>query len=240
MLRAPEDLLRELIYGLNVLLLEVSPALPSGALVTARLLQLIETGGHHLGAPALLQAWEEQVGPTLRSQIAAALDLILEELADQEDPFSGGDILRLLQLEPFWRWKWVEDPDEGDVPQAHLLDVLPAEAQGTVLPLVARPGLVDAIQRAEVALYDLHHEQRSLYDRLDDEVVEACLAEVVEALRALGRRLRVPSLPELLPQHADRTLSLLEALAIIQRWKLAPEFDAAPDEAIVHPKKCLW
>jgi hypothetical protein len=89
---------------------------------------------------------------------------------------------------------------------------------------------VDAIQRAEVMIHELHHEQRSLYDRLDDEVVADCLEIVVEHLREVGRRLRLPDLLSLLPRQAAQTLSVPDALAIIQRWKLVPGFDPDPDE----------
>ena len=82
-----------------------------------------------------------------------ALELIMEELSYQEDPYSAGDILRLLQLEPFWRWAWDPWPDpEALRPQR----LEPIAATGTTLPLGLRPLLVDTVHRMEVELLARH------------------------------------------------------------------------------------
>lgn len=227
MLHAPEDILRELIYGLNALLLSEHPHPPPGAAVTQRMFDILAVEGARLGAPALLTAWREEVDGDLDALLQEALVLIMEELDDQEDPYSASDILRLLQLEPFWRWAWDPWPDDEGL---RTLSVEPLASVGSTLPLGLRPMLVDAIHQMEVGLYDAHHEQRSLYDQLDEDVFEAHIAEAVDRMDRAARSARIAGLTARLQASADAPLSVAAALRRIQGWKLAPGFDPSPDD----------
>jgi len=226
MLHAPQDILRELIYGLNALLLDAHPRPPDGPTVAQTMRRIVDVSGARFGAPALLAAWRDQVDG-LDAQMDDALVLIMEELDDQEDPYSAGDVLRLLQLEPFWRWAWDPYPDPEGLRPVSFEQI---EARGVSLPLGLRPMLVEAIHSMEIDLFDLHSAQRSLYDQLDEEVFDEHITLAVERVIAAGQAARIPDLPHELQQRAGSARPLGEALRLVQGWKLAPRFDASPDE----------
>jgi hypothetical protein len=227
MLNAPDDILRELIYGLNAALLEAHPRPLSGAAVASCLQALINTTGVRLGAVALLGAWREQVEGDLDVLLREALELIMEELDDQEDPYSASDILALLQQEPFWVWRWDPYPDfEGLTP----LGIEALDARGTELPLLLRPRLVAAIHQMEIDLYDLHHAQRSLYDTLDEEVFLEHIELAVDRIEGVGRAAHIAKLPERLQRGVGSVRPVGEALRLVQGWKLSPGFDPSPDD----------
>ncbi|MEL6349022.1 MAG: hypothetical protein AAFV53_38310 [Myxococcota bacterium] len=226
-IHAPEDILRELIYGINVLFLESLPEVPSGPRVTERMFFVLRVEGPRLGAPGLLYAWRDAVGEQLFSLIAETIDLIMEELLDQEDPFSAVDILRLLQLEPFWMWTWDPYADPEGLARA---DIQPLTRRGTTLPLALRPRIVRILQRMEVDLFDLYQEQRSLYDQLESDVVQQHISAAVARIRALGQAGHVADLPDVMRRNAGQHIAMGDALTEVQRWKLVPEFDPGPDE----------
>ena len=227
MLHAPEDILRELTYGLNALLLAAYPEIPSGTEVAVQMLHILSGAAARLGAPALLAAWREATAGDLDALTRDALVLIMEELSDQEDPFTAIDSLRLLQKEPFWLWVWDPHPAHEDLsPLA--VEALPAV--GSTLPLGLRPMIVDAVHEMEVELHSLHVQQRSLYDQLDEDVFTTAIHGALGRIQAAGRAARIRALPRSLSENARVPLTLAAALREVQRWKLAPGFDPSPDE----------
>ena len=226
-MQAPQDILRELTYGLNAFLLAVSPEIPSGKAVAAQMRRVLSGAGARLGAPALLEAWREATEGDLDSLTRDALMLIMEELSDQEDPFTASDILRLLQREPFWLWDWDPHPAHEDLSPLAVEAISPV---GSTLPIGLRPMIVGTIHAMEVELHSLHVQQRSLYDQLDEAVFTEAIASAVDQIRAAGQTARMRALPRQLADNARVALGLPAALRAVQRWKLAPGFDPAPDE----------
>lgn len=227
MLHAPEDILRELTYGLNACLLASCPEVPSGTEVAAQMMHILSGAAARLGAPALLAAWREATAGDLDTLTQDALVLIMEELSDQEDPFTAIDILRLLQKEPFWLWVWDPHPAHEDLsPMA----VEAISVIGSTLPLGLRPMIVDAVHEMEVELHNQHVQQRSLYDQLDESIFTSAIHSALERIRVAGQAARIRALPRRLSENAGVPLMLGAALREVQRWKLAPGFDPYPDE----------
>ena len=214
-----EDIQRELVYGLNAQLLACSPELPSGRQVAERLLAILRDEAPRFHEPHLVQAWADDAGgiEVLSDELADALDLILEELEDEEEPFTAHQLLTLLAQEPFWTLTWGASGGQSHVP------LRPVAEAAVVLPLPLRAELVRVLDQLELALFELHTDQRSVHDRLDDALVDGLVAASVRTMRQLGRARKIEDLTRSLPR-------LGELLGRLQRWKLGVGFDASPDD----------
>ncbi len=219
-----EDIRRELVYGLNALLLERLPGVPRGAEVASRLVSIVREEGPRFHEPTLLEDWQRKSGldEDLEDALAEALHLVLEELADQEDPFSARQLLELLAQEPFWTIKWGFSGGQDHVP------IRAPQERSVPLPLSFRAPIVAMIDQLEAALYALYTDQRSVHDRLEDHVIADLVAATVRNIGELGRARKVPDLPGLVASNAPT--SLAQALFAIQEWKLTVDFDADPDD----------
>ena len=224
-----EDVKRELVYGLNALLLRSHPDVPGPREFTTALLSVMHNEGPRFHEPQLVQTWAEDVGSDIEEleiQLEEAVGTILEELQDEEEPWSAHRVLDLLAEENFWRLSW--GGSGGSVPAA------PRGARGLALPLPLRPAMVAILNQLELTLFEANQNQRSVHDQLPARVVEPALDHALEMLAKLSRTHRRQGAPsdisEALVQVGPRVPPLRSALRVIQRWKLSVEFDASPDE----------
>ncbi len=228
-----EDIQRELIYGLNAVLLQAHPRVPDAAAFTHALQGLMRTEGPRFHEPDLWGVWAAEAGhepEELREVVEEAVEVILEELEDDEEPWSAHRVLDLLAEERFWTLRWGGSGGALPVP--------PRRAEGLPLPLPLRPALVSVFDQLEVQLYEAHQDQRSVHDQLPQALVDQVLSAAIDAVERLGRAHARRGAPRDLPhalvlareEASERRPPLRTALEIIQRWKLSVQFDAAPDE----------
>lgn len=221
---ASEDILRELVYGLNALLLAHHPELPDGEVAAKALLGILRDEGPRFHEPRIVEAWEEESGyfEELEFSLGETLDLVLEELSDQEEAFSAQRILELLAEEPFWTIDWGASGGQSHVP------IRPPTATSLPLPLSLRRPIVAMLDQLELAVFELHTDQRSVHDRLDEGLLMGLVSATVRNLRQLARVKRIDDLPAVLVEVGP--IDLGTAIAVVQRWKLAVGFDPHPDE----------
>ena len=224
-----EDIQRELVYGLNALLLKCHPQVPDAATLTDTLWSVMAQEGPRFHEPDLVAAWAEEVGAEpdeLRESVEEAVGTIVEELQDDEEPWSAHRLLDLLAKEPFWRLTW--GGSGGTVPTGF------RPTAGLPLPLPLRPALVAVFNQLELRLFEAHQNQRSVHDRLPQRIVDEALDDAVSAVAGLGRAHAKKGAPrdlaEALVKQTPRLPGLRKALEVIQRWKLSVEFDAGPDD----------
>jgi hypothetical protein len=222
-----EHLRRELIYELNAALLrgETSPA----ALATA-FVETAEREGPRFHEPDLMGAWAEAVATDpdeLRDDLEDTIALVIEELDDDEAPWSAHRLLDLLAEEPFWCITW-------GIPG----DPLPAPvraARSAALPLALRVSLVRLLDHFELRIHELQQDQRSVHDPVPPRELERALDELLHDVDLLAEQFRKKDGVQL---HGALALggagkglpSLRSALRTIQGWKTSVEFDASPDD----------
>ena len=224
-----EDIQRELVYGLNALLLRSHPQVPSAATFTEALVGVMQREGPRFHEPDLVGAWARDAGTErdeLVEELEEAVGTILDELEDDEEPWSAHRVLDLLAEERFWTLHW--GGSGGSVPAA------PRRSTGLALPLTLRPALVAVLNQLELTLFEANQDQRSVHDRLDPRIVDQALDAAIDGFAKVGRSHQRKGAPRDLPEALVRTgpqlPGLREALAVVQRWKLSVEFDAAPDD----------
>ncbi len=222
-----EDLRRELVYGLNGVVLRAHPDRPDAATFTRALFEVLRLEGPRFHEPDLVGAWAEAAGEDpeeLELLVEETVATILDELEDHEEPWSAHRVLDLLAEEPFWKLEW--GLPGGVVPTP------PRRVEGLALPLQLRPALVSILDQMELVLFEVNQDQRSVHDRLPQRVVDRAVDQALDAMRRLGNpRKGVPKdLPEALVRTGPRLPDLRTALRVIQRWKLSVDFDASPDD----------
>lgn len=225
MIDVSDDLRRELVYTLNAELLRGAPDLDAAHLTAVFLRVLREDGPRH-HEPDLVGTWATAAGTDpedLELSLESALEVILDELADDEAAWSAHRLLDLLAEEPFWRLHWGL-PGEPPPP------LPPTAPRGVALPLPLRTHLVRILDRLELRLHQANQELRSVHDVVPDRVFDAAITDAMDAVRSLARQRAEQGGDHM--RHAltrDRQAPTLQtALRIIQRWKLAVDFDASP------------
>ncbi len=222
-----EHLQRELTYQLNAALLRTRGEL-SASQVTQTMVDVIRTHGPAFHEPDLMGAWSRELdveSDELELEIEQAVEIILEELRDDEAPWSAHRVLDLLAQEPFWVLEWGAPGEPLPAP------LLPGG--GLPLPLALRGPMLTILDALELRLFNAYQDQRSVHDELPPGLMEEALDEAMEGFRALGERYSrrgEPSRLDFALQPSAHLPPLREALHTIQRWKLTVEFEAAPDD----------
>lgn len=225
-----EHLQRELTYRWNAALLKAPHGIDAETL-TAELLRTAREEGPRYHEPDLLGAWAEEAGldeDELIELIEEALDHILAELDDDEEPWSAHRLIELLEEESFWALSWGL-PGEAPPPPP------PRPATGTALPLSLRVPLLEILDEVEVTVRASRLHQRSVHDDVPDRLLRGALDRMEDRLHRLAR------VAEASPSTADDVEvaltrprpglpTLREAVATILRWKGAVDFDATPDD----------
>jgi len=220
-----DHLRRELIYELNAALLrgETTPS----ALATA-FVQTANREGPRFHEPDLLASWAEEAGTDpdeLRDELEDTIALVVEELDDDETPWSAHRLLDLLAEEPFWCIDW-------GIPGAPL----PARvrpARSAPLPLLLRVHLVGLFDRFELRVHQLYLEQRSVHDPVPRKDLERALDDLlydVDRLVDTFRKTDGMHLYDALALAGPDLPSLRTVLRTIQAWKTTVAFDASPDD----------
>lgn len=216
-----EDLQRELVYQANARLLR--RPLPSAAELASLIVDVLEHEGPRHHEPDLLTTWAEAAVVEVEElvfELESALDAILEELDDDDEPWSAHRVLTLLEEEPLWCIRW-------GLPGSHV-PVPVRSPRGLPLPIELRAGMVAILDALELYLFQAYQAQRSVHDRLPDTTIERAVDLALDALRELRTERRTAPLGPLL--RPSGLPSWRTALIRIQRWKLSVAFDATPDD----------
>ncbi|MEZ4316320.1 MAG: hypothetical protein R3F61_02400 [Myxococcota bacterium] len=235
-----EHLLRECLYGLNAELLRARPGDEGLAQrLVAALVDRIEREGPRFHEPTLMADWAEAAAlepEELRFELEQAFEMVIEELDDDEEPWSAHRLLELAAEEPFWVLRWSQ-PGEG-------LPSPTRPVRGVPVPLSLRPRLVRILDELEITLFDARQALRSVHDAVPESTVSAALDRAIDAISRLSDGSSSPDArgpsprPSGAPRDPLRALlrpgdagtSLRTALRTIQRWKLSVHFDASPDD----------
>ena len=224
-----DHLQRELTYRLNAQLLRDRGADP--AALTRVLTRTLHDEGPRYHEPHLLRTWIAEAGlhdlDELEEVLESAIEAIADELDDEEEPWSAHKLLDLLAEEAFWTLSWGL-PGESLPPPV-------TRARGVPVPLAMRRRLVRILDALEIRLHEAKQAQRSVHDPLPDGLVERSLDLATRRIDALAEAFRDPSAPgsgleAALVRLGSPLPELRDALATIQTWKLAVDFDAAPDD----------
>jgi hypothetical protein len=216
---------RELVYELNAALLR---GVHDGPGLADVFVATVQREGPRFHEPDLMASWAEAIGceeDELHDELVAAMELVVEELDDDEAPWSAHRLLELLEAEPFWALAWGEpgDPLPAAVGPAH----------SAPLPFALRVGRVGILDRLELRVHDLLQDQRSVHDPVPPKELRRAMNDFereVERLAEQFRRNEGVDLGTALVHGGQKLPSLRRAVERIQGWKTAVGFDPHPDD----------